>query len=265
MKKIILFIFFAIALFSCGKEKSEKIVVSVNNEQLTLNEFKGNFTPAEWKNLSNDEKQEFVNQWIEMVLLSQAAENEKLVNAKLENKIKYSGFKIKGNAYISKTLNEIDVSDEELLNYYNINKNKYKTTKTELKIQQISSNSKSKINSVKQKIWDGLRFKQAAIEFSEDNFASNGGYAGFVSKEDLGEDIWKKLLASKKYVFIQAEKDDGHYLIRYYRTREVETIKTFLEVKDSLKIKVIQLKKEDIFNKIIKNLKQNAEIEISNI
>lgn len=265
MKKIFVILILLLILFGCKKNKKEVIVASVNQEKLTMQEFKNNFTSSEWTDLSNEDKQIFIKQWIDMILLAQAAQSENLINEKVNNKVKYSGYKIKGNLFISKSLNEIEVTEEELLEYYNININEYKTTKKELKIQQIFSKSKSKINSLKQKIWNGLSFKQVAIEFSEDKYASNGGYAGFVSENDLGKEIWNKLINTKKYVFIQAEKDDGYYLLRYYRTREIETSKSFLDVKENLKKEILKLKKEEIYDKLIRELKSKAEIINTNI
>jgi len=265
MRKLsILLILFAV-LFGCNKKKEEIIIASVNDEILTLEEFKGNFSSSEWSTMKSEDKKDYINQWIDIMLLAQAADENGLSdNKKLQNRIKYAGMKIKGNAYINNVISKIKVTDEEALEYYNIHKNEYKTTKKELKIQQIVSDDKNKIESIKQKIWKGLKFKQAAIEFSEDKYAAGGGYVGFVDKEFLGEEIWNKLIKSKAYVFIQVKKDDKYYLIRQYKSRNVETIKSFLEVKDEVVSIVLKQKKNNSFEDIIKKVKQNSKIEIFN-
>lgn len=265
MKKVLFFLLIFI-LFSCKEDNDEIIVAQVNDAKLTLQQLKGNYSELEWQNLSKLEKEKQINYWIQLTVLAQAADKEGLSqNQKIKNKIEFSKLKIKGNALISKTFNEIEISDDELLEFYNIHKNDYKTTEKQLKIQQIYSDSENKIDAVRKKILNGLQFKQAAIEFSEDKFASIGGYAGFKSENDLGKDVWDRLNKLKRYVFIKVEMDEGFYLIRHYRSQEVETFKRFLEVKEDIRQRVIENKKKEIFDNLIKDLRQKSEIKISNL
>jgi hypothetical protein len=52
-------------------------------------------------------------------------------------------------------------------------------------------------------------------------------------------------------------------VLRFYDTRTVYTNKTFLEVKDEIRKTVTKKKKEEVYNNLIKELKNKSEITIS--
>jgi len=55
----------------------------------------------------------------------------------------------------------------------------------------------------------------------------------------------------------------GFYVLRYYDTRIVKEDMTFLEIKDEIRKTVTKQKKTELFNNLIKELKNKSEITIS--
>jgi len=60
---------------------------------------------------------------------------------------------------------------------------------------------------------------------------------------------------------VQTER--GYYIVRYYDTRTVYDETPFLEVKEDIKKAVIKNKKEEMYDSLIKDLKDRSEIIIS--
>src|SRR5512133_3538515 len=95
-------------LFSSGcpsKSAGADVIASVDKETLSMDEFKANFTAAQWKALTNDQKKELVQQWVNMTLLAAEADKEGMADEKaIKLKIKYAEKKIKANALIASKL-----------------------------------------------------------------------------------------------------------------------------------------------------------------
>ena len=116
--KIITFLIIIIMIFSCAK-KEEKIIAQVDNNKLLLEDFECNFNEDVWKNMKIEEKQEYIQDWIQLTLLSQEADKLKISETpEIKSKIKSAEMNIKSNALIAQRFSDITVSEEELFNYY---------------------------------------------------------------------------------------------------------------------------------------------------
>ena len=262
MKKIIV-IFFVAILFSCVQTEEEKIVAQVNDIKLTFDEFKANFSNEKWEALTVEDKKEFIQDWVQLTLLSQEADLLEISQSpKLKEKIKYAEINIKANALIATKLADVTVSEDELFNYYKIHKNEYQTSHKEYKVQRIFTKDKAKLSGIIDAI-KTTSFKKAAILHSEEPAGRNGGYIGFLSKKNTHINIWNALTSLQKHYYKTVETDRGFYLVKYYDTRIIFTDKTFLEVKEDILKKVTKKKKEDLFENLIKELKNKSEIIIS--
>jgi len=262
MKRFII-LFIAIALFSCNKTKQENIVAQVNDTKLTLNEFKSNFSETEWKKLTIDDKKGFIQDWVQLTLLSQEADVLEISQLpKIKEKIKTAKMNIEANAVIALKLANLKLSEDELFNYYKIHKSEYQVNSKEYKVQRIFTKDKEKLNDILDAI-SNTSFKDAAIKLSEESIGKSGGYVGFVSQKNTHKNIWNALISLKKYHYVNVETNKGFYVLRYYDTRIVKSDKKFLDIKDEIKKIVIKKKKEELFNNLIKELKNKSKITIS--
>ncbi len=262
MKRFLVLIFIVL-LFSCVKTEEEDIVAQVNDTKLTMDEFKANFSDNEWDELTVDEKKEFIQDWVQLTLLAQEADQLEISQSpKINEKIKSAENNIKANALIATKLADVTVSEDELFNYYKIHKSEYKVNHKEYKVQRIFTKEKAKLKGILDAI-DTTSFKDAAIEFSEESAGRNGGYIGFISQKNAHENIWNALNSLEQYYYKSVETDKGFYIVRFYDTRIVYSNKTFLEVKDEIRKTVTKKKKEETYNSLIKELKDKSEITIS--
>lgn len=262
MKRFLILIF-AVALFSCVQTEDENIVAQVNDIKLTTDEFKANFTDDEWNILTVEEKKEFIKDWVQLTLLAQEADQLEISQShKIKQRIKSAEINIKANALIAVKLADVTVSEDELFNYYKIHKSEYQISFKEYKVQRIFTKEKEKLKG----IFDAIKttsFKDAAIEYSEEPAGKNGGYIGFLSQKNAHENIWNALASLKKYHYTSVETNRGFYILKFYDTRIVYADKTFLEVKDKIRKTVTKKKKEEVYNNLIKELKNRSEITIS--
>ena len=262
MNKLLIFIF-VIFLFSCVQTEEENIIAQVDDIKLTMDEFKANFSDDEWSILSDEEKKEFIQDWVQLTLLAQEADALEISKtSKIEEKIKAANINIKANALIATKLADITISEDELFNYYKIHKSEYQISHTEYKVQRIFTKDEAKLKGILDAI-KSTSFKDAAIEYSEEPAGNNGGYIGFVSKKNTHENIWNALTSLQKHYYKSVETNRGFYILRFYDTKTVFTNKTFLEVKDEIKKNVIKKKKEEVYINLIKELKNKSEITIS--
>ena len=262
MNKLLIFIF-VLFLFSCVQTEEEDIVAQVNDVKLTMDEFKANFSDNEWKILTIEKKKEFIQDWIQLTLLAQEADVLEISQSpKIKERIKSAEINIKSNALIAAKLANVTVSEDELFSYYKIHKSEYQINHEEYKVQRIFTKDKEKLKKILNAI-KSTSFKDAAMEYSEEPAGKNGGYIGFLSKKNAHENIWNALTSLQKYYYKSVETNKGIYVLRYYDTRTIYSNKTFLEVKDEIRKTVTKKKKEDLFNNLIKELKNKSDIMIS--
>lgn len=252
-----------ILMISCQPSVEENVIAQVNEEKLSLEELKANFTEQQWKNLTKEEKEEMVQDWIRLTLLAQEAEKNGISDQQLiKNRLQTARKNILANALIAQNLAKITVTDEELFNYYRLHKNNYQKTHKEYRVQRIFVQSESLLDSVRAAI-KSTSFKEAAKKYSQESSGANGGYLGFVSQKDLPAKQWNVLTKLKKYHFQTVKADQGYYIIRYYDERDVKMEKTFVEVEDEIRATLMEMKKKEAFENLIEDLKLKSEITIS--
>ena len=266
MKKILLFLPFVVfILVSCNNEKNETILAKVNNDKLTLSEFKAHFTENQWNKMKDSEKKKYINDWIQITLFSQEADRLKLsqtpeVKAKIDNSVK----NIKSNALLAYKLSEINVSEDDLLTYYKIHKKDFREKVLQYKIQRILIKDPSRLAFIRQELED-KPFSYCAKRYSDETLGKNGGFMGFVSKRDIDNTMWNEVTSLKKNHYKTLKADKGFYIIRWTDKRYKYVPKEFSRVKDNIRKIVLQQKREEFFNKLLKELKSRSEITIENI
>ena len=275
MKQLCLFsLLLVLFLFSCKKDednskmpekkKEDKIVASVNDENLYLSRFKANFNNEQWDELNDEEKEQYINDWIDLTLLAQETDRLKIsedepVKAKLENARK----KIKANSLIAQKIKEIEPTEEEMFNYYKIHKAKYQKGVKKYRLQRIFVKTKEEFNRVKEKINSKeLKFTEAARKFSQENLSNKDGYVGYITKDDIPKNIWSKLIKLKKYYYTSIKTNDGYLLFRYTDIKKTSQEKDYLDVKSEIKSIIIKERKNNIVDNLLKDIKAKSTIKI---
>ena len=247
-------------LISCNLKQEENYIAKVNDEMLTLEEFRANFSDQQWEKLSKDDKVTHLEDWIKLSLLAQEADKLELsTTAQVQTKLRNAEINIKANATISQAISSIKISEDDLFDYYKVHKSKYQKKQKQFKIQQIYVKEKSKLDSTLSDLASGTKFKDVAKKYSEERLGATGGYLGFMAKKDVDEAIWNKLESLDKWRYSTLKLEKGYYVVRYYDRREITVEKTFAEVKDEISKIVLQIKQKESYDKLIEELKFRAE------
>ena len=173
----------------------------------------------------------------------------------------------------------ITVADAEVSKYYEDNKSTLFTDPAQIKISHIlvqygdqdttkktKEAALEKINMVAQKIKDGETFENMANKYSEDTTSNTlGGDIGYISKGQLVkefEDVAFTLEVGQ--VSGVVETSYGFHLIKVTDKKD-SAIKTFDEVKDSIKQSLESNLKSKKFNAFLLTLKDAAVIKYSKV
>lgn len=250
-------------LSACEPQKEATIVAQVNDEVLTLTQCKARFSTEQWNNMAKSQKQEFVEKWIEMTLMAQAADASGLsAQPQIKAKIADSAMKIKANALIAQRLSQITITEDELFSYYRVHKNDYQKKIKEYRLQRIFLSSGKKLDEVRNAI-ESTSFDRAARKYSEESYASKGGFVGWIAKGQTDPLIWNALKSLKRYRYKTVETATGLYVVRFYNERYVMVEKNFNEVKKDIREIVLKKKREEMYQQTIKDLLSAADVSIS--
>ncbi len=262
----IFLVFITLLVVSCKKQAEEPqgtVVAQVNDAVLLLEDLQAEYSPEAWNALSTEDKQEIVNQWKRLTLLSQEAQSMHLdQQPAIRMKLDSARMKVLANAVLAQYVRQINISEEEAFEYY---KRNYLGEETELKIQRIFVSTKEKLQEVQDAIRGGMKFTDAATKYSEEAIGKNGGWVGFQSRKELGDRIWNELIKRNAWEYAAVQVDNGYYLILHYRSRKVPTqAADFEDVKAEIeeKLRVEKLKSET--ENLIQELEKKAKI-VTNI
>lgn len=260
MQKIFGIIIATLILFGCNSEEKQNIVAQVNDDILTLEELKSPFSDKQWNLKTSNEKKELAQEWIDLTVLSQSADNKGITDTpEIQFRLENSAKTIKANALIAQEFANIKVTENDMFEYYKLHQNKYKTTKKEFKVQRIFTENAQTNRQVLEELRNGMTFSDAAKKFSKEDAASNSGYIGFVSEKDVQPEIWKKLNELKKWHYASVNTDKGFYIVRYYQTRNVEIDKKFNDVKNEIRKEVLEEKREKLYKQLVNRMRKQIE------
>jgi peptidyl-prolyl cis-trans isomerase C len=256
-------------LFSCSKEKEDKetgvVIATVNNEQLTaasIVEFTGSETLAV---MTEEEQRERVDDLIKLTVLAQEADKRGLNGqTEIKERIKIAEKKIKANALLAKMFEELEVTESEVFNYYQIHKSRYAGEREEYRVQRILLENEEMADSVSTMIVDGeLNFAEAARAYSREQARERDGYLGYLTPDEMEQFIWNSIRNLSQWRFVRVPVSNGIYLVRYTDVRNRETERPFTEVSDQVREELLEERRRDLVNELLDELLSSSEIVIS--
>ena len=262
--KILSILFVLLIMVGCNKINDEDVIARVNKEVLTIDQLKANFSENQWNDLDRDEKMRFVDEWIDLTVLAQEADKIKLSDLdEIQQKIELAEKNVKANALLAQKLTEIEISEDDLFDYYKLHKSKYQSQYKQYKLQRIFLREKAMLDSVLQIIKSGMKFTDATKLYSEENIGKDGGYTGFLGRKDMEPVVWDAIQELQKWQYRSVEVEDGFYIVRYYETRDVTDEMPFTELKQEIWKIVEQEKKMELYETYLYELKTTSDIFIS--
>lgn len=164
---------------------------------------------------------------------------------------------------ISKVVSEANVSDKEVEDYYNVNKEMFKNSET-VSAKHILVETEEKAQDVLNKIKEGMSFEDAAKEFSSCPSNAQGGDLGRFNRGQMVpefEDAAFSLEVEK--VSEPVKTQFGYHLIKVSEKLE-SSIKPFDEVKASIKNNLLQERQAFKYSQLNNDLRAKYNVEIKN-
>lgn len=255
---------------SCSREKKKAyedkvVIVTVNNEEIsleTLLEFIGLESTEE---LSEAERRNSIDDLIKLTLLAQEAERRGVDSfERIRERINIAEKRIKANALLAMSIHDIELSESEVFNYYQIHKNRYVAEREEYRIQRILLENEAIADSVSTMIVDGtLSFGEAAGRFSQERARETEGYIGYRTPDELEAGVWNVVSQLGQWRFSRVRVSNGILLVRYTDKRNRRVERPFTEVSEKVREELLEERRKDIVQSLVQDLLSKAEIEIS--
>ena len=261
----IFFLSSIIVILSCSKEtKKEEFVARVNNSYLTREEFA---SLVDTSKLSPADKDQIIKDWIYRELLYQEAKNEKILNEKkYKNILETSSKELAAAMLINDQISseEINLTDDDIQNYYVKNKNYFRL-----------NDDSYLINKITFKLEDAaINFRSLAVESdwvkALNFFNSDSNLVSNLNSELIGENnfypiqlmkIAKDLLPNE--ISIVINENNGYYsVVQMLGKYQKGTIPELQIIKPLVEKRLLSEKKRELINNYLKELYSKNEIEI---
>lgn len=158
-----------------------------------------------------------------------------------------------------KITSDITVSDQEVKDYFEKNKEMFELTSPEIRASHILVATEEEANKVLDELKAGADFAELAKKYSLDSSKENGGDLGFFGEGVMVEEFEKAAFALKIGEISKPVKTDfGYHIIKVTDKR---TELTFDDVKDYIKSNLETTKKDEQFNKNLAEWQKQSKIE----
>jgi peptidyl-prolyl cis-trans isomerase C len=271
MKKVLILFCLVFLLFGCGKkEEGGKVLATIDGEKITIEEFNKELDriPANMKMLvlTQSGKQSFLDRYIVKRLLMDEAKKE---NIEKDKEFQDRLVDIKEQLLIESLLKKkvstnVNQSEEQLKDYYEKNKDKFKTGQ-EVDTRQILVKTEQEAKEIRAKLDKGEDFADLARKFSIDPSAkTTGGAIGFHAKGTLVpeyEAVAFKLTKAGQ-ISPPVKTQLGYHIIQLQGIKP-PAYTPYEEVKEFIKQRIVQEQQNDVLEKYVSDLKAKAKITIN--
>lgn len=270
MKKLCIYLFFVLLLFSCSKAQDGKVLATIDNDKITLEEFNKELDkiPMNMKMLvaTQSGKKNYLDRLVVKKLLLKEATKEKIESEKdFQAKLVDIREQLVIESLLKKKLSvDSKLTDEDLKKYYDTNKDTFKREK-EINTRHILLKTEEEAKQVQGKLVKGEDFAELARQYSVDpNAKTTGGDIGFHPKGTLLPEYEAAAFKLSKVGQMSGivKTQFGFHIIRLEGTRPPSYV-PFEEVKDFIRQKIAQEKQKEILEKYLEDLKKAAKITIN--
>jgi len=270
MKKILIIVCVMWCLVACVKKDGGKILATIDNEVITLEEFNRELDkiPTNMKMLvvSESGKKNFLDRLIVKKLLLREASKEKIEKQKdFQERLSDLREQLIMESLLKKKIAvEAQQTNEELKQYYEKNKENFKRER-EINTRHILVKTEEEAKQIQNRIASGEDFVALARQYSIDPNAKNtGGEIGFHPKGSLLPEYETEAFKLSKVGQVSGivKTQFGYHIIRLEGIRPPSYV-PFDEVKDFIRQKITQDKQKEILEKYIDDLKKSAKITIN--
>lgn len=160
---------------------------------------------------------------------------------------------------LNKLLSNISASEDELLDFYNENEEKFQKPESVV-AAHILIETEEKANSIIKEMDEGLSFEDAAQKYSSCPSKEQGGSLGEFTKGQMVPEFETAAFSMEIDSISEPVKSQfGYHIIKLISKNE-EILSTFDEVKDQINQQVLGMKQQDIYVIKTNELKQKYDV-----
>ncbi|MCB5261605.1 MAG: hypothetical protein LHW64_05720 [Candidatus Cloacimonetes bacterium] len=260
---ISLFILLILLLSGCksGGAQAEKLA-EVNGEVLYLESFKAILSEDGLAGLTPEQKRRFTEDWVNLTLLAQSADEQKLdQDPAVKERLAYAQKKVKANALISARLQQTKISEDQLFSYFRIHQVDFQRPMLAYSIQRIALPDKLSAENVFQQINQGLDFVQALRRYSTEDLRAQNGMMGFVEPISADSLFWKAAQGLESMELGIVSQKDLWYVFRYTESKESVHEPSFEDHRAEIKDRILKEKQSEIYQELLREIKsKNKQI-----
>lgn len=244
----------------------EKILAVIGDEKITLDEFNKIVSqlPEQYITKANEDPKQVLEMVIEQKLLLKEAHGRNLENT--EDFKKRLDF-VTGQILIQELFsNEIQqkasISEEEVKQYYESHKSEFEEPE-KVKASHILVDTEKEAKNILKELKKGTDFAILAKEKSKCPSKEQGGDLGFFNRGRMAKEFEDAAFSLEPGKISDVVKTQFGYHIIKVEEKQPPSVKSYDEIKDSLKQILAIRKQQQIINELVQSLKNATEISIN--
>ncbi|MBD3426161.1 MAG: hypothetical protein GF409_02900 [Candidatus Omnitrophica bacterium] len=248
-----------------GSEKGT-VIASIGSSEITLDDLNERISnlPPRYRQIVQKRKDEFLEEIINDKLLYQEAVRSGLAKEKdVQEVIQRAKEKILIARLLKDRVEDpIEVTDEEILEFYNTNNDKYMTPEI-MRVSHILVPSEAEAEAIRARIASGEDFEAIARAKSVDPTAQRGGDIGYFPKGQLMpkfEQACAELDVGEVSGVVKTKL--GYHIIKL-TDRKPPELRPLDQVKDDIISKLRTIEKQQRFNELMTELREKTSIKIN--
>lgn len=258
MRKTAVLFLLVLLAFGCGKKNKAEVVkvASVGDEILSEEGFRATFSEDQWNSLTPAQKKKYAEDWVNLTLLAMEAEEAGLdKDPGLKQRLDYATKKVKANALIAQRLASIQISEDELFNYYRVHQADFQGKLMEYNVQRVLVKNKSTADELLSQLKNGMAFDVAVLSYSEEDVKSSFGSMGFVTAAGPDSLFWRAVRDLKVNEPGLLSTSGGWYVLRYTESREGTQDARFEEYRDAIREKILSERRQQVYEGLLREVK----------
>lgn len=260
-------IFLAVAVSGCGGPSDKgPVLVSIGKSKITVGSFNERVSnlPERYRAIVKRRKKEFLEEVINDTLLYQEAIRKGL--QKDEDTLKVIE-EAKKKILIARLLKDevddkIDITEEDILVYYNENKSEYMTPEI-MRVSHILVQSPEAAEEILKGLKSGGKFEDLARAKSVDPTAQRGGDIGYFPKGQLMpefEAACETLEVDQTSGIVKTKL--GYHIIKLTDRRPPQ-LKPIENVQENIRSRLRTIERQKMFNDLLSKLRDETDIKIN--
>ncbi|SHK52262.1 peptidylprolyl isomerase [Paramaledivibacter caminithermalis] len=244
-----------------------KILATVKGKAITemdVNALLQNLIAQGNMNFNNEQgKKQLLDELINQELFyNEALDNNYDKEEEFLKELEINKVNILKNYALRKLLNSVNVTEDEVVNYYNNNKESFKTPES-VKASHILVKTEEEANKILDEIEKGLDFEEAAKKYSTCPSKERGGDLGFFTKGKMVPEFENAAFSMEKGGISKPVKTQfGYHIVKLVDKKE-PVINSFEQVKDQIRNFLLGRKQNNLYVSKTTELRNKYEVIIN--